>query len=380
MPDPQPDQPRQVFLHLGLQKTGTSYLQGVFWENAEVLAGHGLDLLPETRREAFELMLDVRERYNAERDPASASRALDRFSEALDRAARRVLVSQESLAAARPKQVRRLLAACGDREVHVVLTVRDLARQLPSSWQQELKSGKTDGYLDYLALLRDHQERGLTRHPWIQLDPVTVLSRWQDLLPPAQVHVVTVPPRGSRIDVLLGRFCSVLGVDPATLAPQEGASNTSLGIAQAELLRRVNGELSDEHRRRQVYGDVGKRWFASQVLGEQRGDRILVPAEVRDWCVRVAEEQVAAIVEAGYDVVGTLEDLHCFDSAFAADDTAPTEDAVSRAAVEALGTVLTLRSEAALERRSGSGGGLRGKVRRWTSRPGPTPDVDDEEP
>lgn len=388
MPDqPIADRPtadrRRVYLHLGLQKTGTSYLQGVMWENAARLADQGLDLLPRTRREAFELMLVVRERYNAERDPASAAGALDRFSAELASApGTRALVSQESLAAVRPGQARRLLEACGDREVHVVLTVRDLARQLPSSWQQELKSGKTEGYAEYLRRLRDYQARGLTRHPWIQLDPVRVLSRWQDLLPPDQVHVVTVPPRGSPTDLLLARFCSVLGVDPSSLEPHLRASNTSLGMAQAELLRRVNGELSDEHRRRQVYGDVGKRFFASQVLGAQRGERILVPDELREWCVSVAEEQMRAIDEAGYDVVGTLEDLRCSESAFAAEDTGPDEEAVSQAAVEALGTVLTLRSEATLRRRreSRGTGRWRRRVRRWVGRPAvAAPDIDDDQ-
>ncbi len=371
MPD-QPEAPRRrVYLHLGLQKTGTSYLQGVLWENATRLADQGLDLLPATRREAFELMLVVRERYNADRDPASAAGALDRFSAALDTArGTRALVSQESLAAVHPGQARRLLEACSDREVHVVLTVRDLARQLPSSWQQELKSGKSEGYADYLRRLRDYQERGLTRHPWIQLDPVRVLSRWQDLLPPEQIHVVTVPPRGSRTDLLLARFCSVLDVDPGSLEPHVQASNTSLGMAQTELLRRVNGELSDDHRRRQVYGDVGKRFFASQVLGGQRGERILVPAELREWCLSVAEQQVTEIAEAGYDIVGTLQDLRCSESAFAAEDTGPDEEAVARAAVEALGTVLTLRAEATLRRRRDVSriGRWRARGRRWVGR------------
>ena len=171
---------RRVFLHLGLQKTGTSYLQGVLDANAAVLADQGLDLLPRTRREAFELMLVVRQRFNADRDPSRAADALDRFAADLASApGDRALVSQESLAAARPAQVRRLLAACGDREVHVVLTVRDLARQLPSSWQQELKSGKTEAWPDYLARLRDYQEEGRAQHPWIQLDAPTVLARFQ---------------------------------------------------------------------------------------------------------------------------------------------------------------------------------------------------------
>lgn len=364
---PAPGAPRRVHLHLGLQKTGTSYLQGVLQENADVLAAQGLDLVPRSRREAFELMLVVRERFNPERDPARTADALDRFAAALQAApGDRALVSQESLAAARPRQVRRLLDACGDREVHVVLTVRDLARQLPSSWQQELKSGKTEAWGDYLARLQDQQRQGLTRHPWIQLDPPTVLARWAEHLPPERIHVVTVPPRGSRTDVLLGRFCEVLDVDPATLVPPARPSNTSLGRAQAELLRRVNAELSDEHRRRQVYGDVGKRYFASQVLGEQRGDRILVPGEVRAWCTEVADQQVAALAEAGYHVVGDLEELRCTEASFEPGDPSVGEEEVAAAAVAALGTVLTRRSESVLRRRRTprGAGGWRARLRR----------------
>jgi hypothetical protein len=346
-------QPRRVYLHLGLQKTGTSYLQGVLAHNADTLARQGLDLVPASRRDAFELMLQVRERYNPERDPASVAQALERFTTELARArGSRALVSQESLAATRPRQLPRLLEACRDREVHVLLTVRDLARQLPSSWQQELKAGKTDGYLDYLHRLRAAQQEGLTRHPWIQLDPVTVLSRWADWLPPERIHVVTVPPAGSPASLLLDRFCRVLEVDPSMSVLQERARNTSLGRVQAEVLRRVNAELSEDLRRRQTYGDIGKRFFASRVLADQPGDRILVPAEMRDWCDTVATEQIHALSVAGYDIVGDLEDLHAGDGAFATGDTGPSDSDVAGSAVVALGRILTMRGEDHVARRS----------------------------
>src|SRR5688572_26930959 len=147
---------RQVYLHLGLQKTGTSYLQGVMRRNRNTLAEQGLDLVPEGRRESFELMLLVRCRYNPDRDPASVSKALDRFTAGLERArGTRALLSQESLAACRRAQVRTVVEACGDREVHVVLTVRDLARQVPSTWQQELKAARTVTYERWLERLQE---------------------------------------------------------------------------------------------------------------------------------------------------------------------------------------------------------------------------------
>ena len=222
--------PRQVYLHLGLQKTGTSYLQGVMRRNRDLLAEQGLDLVPAGRRESFELMLLLRGRYNPERDPASVGGALDRFTADLERApGTRALLSQESLAASRPAQVKTLVEACGDREVHVVLTVRDLARQVPSSWQQELKAARTVTYERWLERLQEGERAGRGSHPWVQLDPPGVLARWAEVVPPERIHVVTVPAPGSEPTLLLERYCRVLGVRSGDLAPGPGAEQHQSG-------------------------------------------------------------------------------------------------------------------------------------------------------
>lgn len=364
-------EPRRLYIHLGLQKTGTSYLQGVMRSNAELLASQGLDLVPASRRDAFEMMLLVRDRYDPQRDRPSTEAALDRFSAELAAApGDRALLSQESLAAAKPAQIERLLGACREREVHVVMTVRDLARQVPSSWQQELKSGRTDGYDRWLRRLQEAQRSQRGGHPWIHLDPPAVLARWSARVPPERMHVVTVPPPGSPTTLLLERFCRVLEIDASALVPEERASNTSLGRVQAELLRRVNRELPEEVRRRQVFGDVGKRFFASQVLADQDGRRIRVPEEHREWCESVSTEQIQALTMGGYHVEGTLEDLRCRPESFSDSETKPSDGEVAAAAVSALARVLTLRGEAVRRRRarartpSGLRSRLRGLVRR----------------
>lgn len=339
--------PRRLLVHIGLQKTGTTFLQGVVLDNAAELARQGLDLVPPTKREAFELMLLVRQRYQAERDSPTTRHAFDRFSDLLRRApGPRALLSQESLAAARPGQIRRFLDACADREVHVVLTVRDLARQVPSAWQQDLKAGQTVGYRRFLRRLQEMEESGSGSHPWIHLDPPAVLARWAAVLPAEHIHLVTVPPPGSAPTLLLDRFCRVLEVDPERLTRDGAARNTSLGRVQAEVLRRVNKELPDDVLRRQVYGAVGKRFLASEVLGEQEPDRIRVPAELRGWCEEVTARQVGALRSAGYAVEGSYDDLACRDSAFAEEVEAPRQREVAASAVSALAQVLVLRAEA----------------------------------
>ena len=350
-----PTRPR-LYVHIGMQKTGTSYLQGAMLRNRAVLADQGLDLVPPTKREAFELMLLVRDRYNPARDAASVPDSLARFSALLEQApGSRALLSQESLSVAGPHQIRRLLDACGDREVHVIVTVRDLARQLPSSWQQLIRSGGTTTYLRFVRQARAREQDGSDLRPWSHLNVSAVLARWSEAVGPERIHVVTVPPAGSPPTALLERYCSVLEVEPDRMVPEEKRGNVSLGRVQAELLRRVNRELPAEMRPRQVYGAVGKRFFAAQVLAAQKSSSIKVPAEFRAWCDEVVDRQMKAIDSAGYVVTGQLEDLRCPDAAFSDEDDRVTHSEVASAAVAALARILTFRGEA-VQRRAGEAG------------------------
>lgn len=332
---------RPLFLHIGLQKTGTSYLQSIFWRSQEELRRQGLDLVPGSKRSTFHLMLQVRGRYNPEFDPAEADRALDRFPGQL-KAARgtRALTSEESLAPAKPEQIDRLMQACQDREVHLILTVRDLARQIPSAWQEQVKAGSPleyDAYLDRLI----EQEGEPDSAEWRNKDIPAILDRWDAFVPAKRIHVVTVPPSGSDRQALLRRYCSVLDVDPEPLNLDLGAPNEALGRAQAELLRRVNARLDERYRRRDVYGEIGKRLFAVGVLGPQKGERIKVPEAYAEWCSRVSARYVERIAEGGYHVVGDLAELAPSPAVFAADAEGPTEADVADAATAALATMLT---------------------------------------
>lgn len=359
---------RPVFLHIGLQKTGTSYLQAIFWAAQDQLRTQGLDLVPGTKRDTFHLMLDVRGRYDRDLDPPDVATAVERLPAQLEAATgRTALVSEESLAACTVAQARRLVDACAGREVHVVVTVRDLARVLPSMWQQQLRSGGDVGWDDYLDRVVSRQG-SVAKRFWNNQGLVKVLERWSAVVPADRIHVVTVPPSGAPRTQLLERYCAVLGVDPAPLAEHTPRGNPSLGRVEAELLRRVNASLPAERRKRQVYGTVGKRYFSQNVLGELRSDRTQVPRRLESWCGQQAERVVATVAAGEYDVRGDLDDLRPRPETFGPDEGQVSDTEVAEVATAAITTMLEhrmtrLARRQRRRRRAGGGAGGRGARR-----------------
>ena len=71
------------------------------------------------------------------------------------------IISHEILATASRAQVRRALESLGhpDAEVHVVLSVRDLVRQIPAEWQENVKHRRELSYARFLDRSRTRPAR-----------------------------------------------------------------------------------------------------------------------------------------------------------------------------------------------------------------------------
>lgn len=360
---------RRCFIHVGLPKTGTSYLQGALWASRKTLTRHDLVMLPATRRDHFLLSIALRDMLVEAVDPPEAFTVLDRLAaEAAAVTAGKALISMESLAPATPQEVARLVSILAGFEVHVIVTARDLARQVPSGWQQRMKNGLTHGYPEFLDAVV--HRRPLSEDFWLNQDLPDVVERWSSLVPPERVHVVTVPPSGSDPDLLLRRFCSVLDVAPETLSTRSGSANSSIGLVQAELLRRVNlaladGPIDDSAPVRARYPRVRRSLLTHQGLVPQRGVQARTPAEIAPWCEQTAEAWVQQLSAGGYDIVGDLEDLLPRPDDYAPDDQIVTDEALVDSAAAALASILRLRrgEEETLERLKAENAALSETVR-----------------
>jgi len=304
-------EPKRVYLHVGLPKTGTTFLQGVLATNASRLREHGL-LYPLEHREAmFHAAVDLRGSYDRWGfDERRVSGAWDRLAAQVRQFDGSALISHEILSSAPSEQVSKALADIGDAEPHVVLTVRDLGRQIAAYWQEEVKDGRVITFAEFLGRIRDDLNAGKFRAAfWRSEHPIQVLRRWADGLPPGNVHVVVAPPPGADRDELWRRYADAVGIDAAACSTETGLpANVSLGAAQSALLRDVN-EALDGRIVRPPYTYVVKRFFAQSVLTQQKAPRLTIPADVYEPARALSETWVHKIEAAGYTVHGDLAEL-----------------------------------------------------------------------
>jgi hypothetical protein len=294
----------QVFLHIGLPKTGTTYLQSVLWESEAALARDGY-LLPGTgHREHLWAALDLQERANLARRHPQAPGTLARLVGAVARHRGPAVLTHEFMCGASREQAGRLVESLAPAEVHVVVTARDTLGMLTAGWAEYVKNGGTTP----LAEMRGARLAGRGEFGWRTWDLGGVLRRWGRHVPPERVHVLPMPGPGAPRDQHWRSFAGVLGLDPDRYAAPEEPRNPALGVVQVELLRRVNQHLTG-FRKPVDRGTWIRGYLAEGHLVHQPGERLGADAGQVAECRERADRAVEIIERRGYQVVGDLEAL-----------------------------------------------------------------------
>jgi hypothetical protein len=335
---------RKILLHVGTPKTGTSYLQDVLFRNREVLAGAGI-AYPADRPDAhFLAALDLMQLPWGGLQ-AEAIGAWDRLAEQVRAHDGTTIVSHEILATASRAQIGRALGSLGHgagAEVHLVLSARDLVRQIPAEWQENVKHRAQLSYGDFLDQIRD-PERATRIGSWfwgVQELP-DILDRWGQDLPPGQVHLVTVPPPGGAPELLWKRFSQAFGLDGIDLDLEGERHNPSLGVPETTLLRRINRRANAELAPAD-YRPLVRELLAHQTLSRRVGSpRLALPPDLHPWVSELSASWIAELEARGYDVVGDLGDLVGAPPVTEyADPDRPRERQVASAAIDAVTALL----------------------------------------
>lgn len=302
---------QRVYIHIGPPKTGTTFIQRVMLSNQRRLRRNGVRYARGSNAAHVKSALDLmNKKMHADDLKAATQGEWQRLVDDLASwSGERAVVSQEFLCNATPEQVRRCVDSLAPAEVHIIYTARELSRVIPAMWQTTLRNKKTVTWDAYIRSVREHGVGSWGRRLWRQQDPEQALASWATGVPADRIHVVTVPPPGSPPDLLWRRFCSVLGIDPDGYSLDLPRTNTSLGTTEAEVLRRINGEVGDRLRGRN-YADLVKFFVAREVL-ERRPNQapLRLPAEEFGWVAKRSQQHIDFLERSGFDIVGDLDDL-----------------------------------------------------------------------
>ncbi|MEV7435580.1 hypothetical protein [Streptomyces griseoviridis] len=295
-------------LHIGPHKTGTTSIQGALFAARDRLPEHGVEF-PARTRHPMEAALAACARPAMMGDATPTERHWTRLLRQVDATGRRTsVVSSEFFADAEDDAtVARIVEQLGGERVHVLVTLRPLARIMPSQWQQYVQNGLRMGYQDWL-------EHMLRKAPYDKPNPSfwrrhrhdRLVERWARAVGPERVTVVVVDDsdRGG----LLRTFEALLGLPAELLQPVPDAANRSLTLAETEMLRNLNKEFRGNGLPDELYSTLvrnGAVMHMKNACSPAPDDvRISTPGWALESAARIGARTAERITGLGVRVLG----------------------------------------------------------------------------
>lgn len=303
-----------VLLHIGVHKTGTTAIQAALADAREELAECGVRY-PGKLQAQHRAALAVLGRPWGWNNKGGAVLDREHFDRLCARVAEhpgRVVISSEFFCEAQEDVARDVVAGLGGQRVHVVVTLRNLGRLLPSSWQQYLKYGLTT---DYETWLQDvFATPGTSRMSptfWKRHAHGAVVERWAQAAGPDNVSVLILE-QVDRSAVFL-TFAHMLGIDPQILLSRmDLTSNRSMTAAEAELLVRLNARVKQQMDWTEYVTVIRRGVARGMVEGREPNveePRLATPSWALDAAAVQGRIAADAIVGSGVHILGDIEAL-----------------------------------------------------------------------
>jgi len=300
--------PGTRLLHIGPHKTGTTSVQGALFAAQDRLPAHGVEF-PGYTRHPMEAALAAVARPGMMGDAVPTERhwttLVRQVREAGDRTA---VVSSEFFADAEDDEtIARIVGQLGGDRVHVLVTLRPLAKIMPSQWQQYVQNGLRMGYGDWL-------EHMLRKAPYEQPNPSfwrrhrhdRLVARWARAVGTERITVVVVDDRDR--GGLMRTFEALLGLPANLLQPVPDTANRSLTLAETEMLRNLNREFRGNGLPDELYSRLVRNGAVMHMKNScspaPQDVKISTPRWAAEAAAGIAAEMIDAITRTGVRVVG----------------------------------------------------------------------------
>ncbi|WP_261718373.1 hypothetical protein [Streptomyces sp. FZ201] len=297
-------------LHIGPHKTGTTALQGALFAAKEAMAGHGVDF-PATSRHPMSAALAVCSRPGMMGNSKPTDRHWETLVGQVAATGRRTSVVSSEFFADAPDDatIARIVEELGGDRVHVLVTLRPLARIMPSQWQQYVQNGLRMGYEDWLEhMLRKPPYEKPNPSFWRRHRHDRLIERWVRAVGPGRVTVVVVDDtdRGG----LMRTFEALLGLPENLLQEVPDTANRSLTLAETEMLRNLNVEFRGNELPEELYSQLvryGAVMHMKNACVPGPGDvKIRTPRWAAEAAAGIGAEAAERIGASGVRVIGDL--------------------------------------------------------------------------
>ena len=314
-------------LHIGPPKTGTTALQAAFWAAREAALAQGVRYAGWSRHTGKAVTAVARYApVPGVDEPPTIGLWHDLANEVRRAREPRVVLSSEFFSYATDAAAKRIVGDLEPARAHVVVTLRPLARILPSAWQQYVKNGLRIGYEGWLDAMLNGSPDGVTPTFWQQERHDALVARWAGVVGEDRVTVVVADDHDH--GWLLRTFERLTGLREGTLAPVSDLANRSLTRAEVEAIRALNERARAEGFTPLQIDRIIRADAAQYLMTRAPGPaeaRIATPQWALDRAGEIAREMAADIAATGVRVVGDLASLTTVPEA--RDEPGPEADA-----------------------------------------------------
>lgn len=306
---------KQLIIHVGFHKSGTSALQESFDAERLKLESAGI-LYPNIGRKAHHrLAWALTQRPWGWKSRGGETTPLREWSKLARRINRSksptVLLSSEFFSELSGEQIARLSSSIRGREIKILFTLRPLAKLLGSSYQQYLKYGLKAEYEKWLHAMLDNPGESKTSPTfWKRHSHGQVVGRWAEAFGPGSVTVLMVDE--AKPEFLFDSVNNYLGLEPGFLKPQATGSNRSLSLEEISLLLEINRQFPKERSWQEYLVFIRNgyvRELTDHVPLRQQAEKLPTPAWAIARANELASKSKQEILSLGVRVIGDIESL-----------------------------------------------------------------------
>jgi len=306
---------KQLILHVGFHKSGTTALQESFFAQRKELEAQGV-LYPSVGWQAHHRVAwaMARKRWGwkdrgGKTTPYSTwTRMLWRIKlSKLDS----VVLSSEFLSELPIDKIQLLKKQVKGRQVKVLFTVRPLVKLLPSSYQQYLKYGLKEDYVTWLHSVLDVPGQSkLNPTFWKRHMHGEVIERWASVFGAENITVVIVDEQ--KPELLFESINDYLGLPNGFVKAQPTGSNRSLSLEEQTLLLEINRRFPKERSWPEYLTFIRNgyvRELTDKVPVKAGKEKLPTPMWAIDAGNKIATQSMQKLQDLGVKVYGDLGSL-----------------------------------------------------------------------